>query len=660
MTEAAIFTQPGSFLVGCNYWASHAGTHMWRDWRAESVEADFRRLAANGIQVLRVFPLWTDFQPISLLRGVMGEPVEYRFGEQPLPDTAAGRAGVDEQMISHFAEMARLAEQYQLQLVVGLVTGWMSGRLYVPPALEGLNVHTDPTAIMWQVRFVKYFVEALKEYPVIAAWDLGNECNCMARSETQAAAWNWSCAIADAIRSKDQSRPVISGMHGLKTQGVWRITDQAELTDILTTHPYTSPTYGSDRDPGNTIAPLLHPTANTLFYRGIGQKPCFVEECGTFGPMNMSERISADYARNNLFTLWAHDCRGFLWWCANEQSHLAHAPYDWTMMERELGLFRADGSNRPVLATISQFARFVQDFPYGRLPSRLVDAVCILPDVVDTWNNAYASFILAKQAGLDLEFQFADQPLQEAPLYLLPGTTGIFAKGISVHRMEALLEKVRAGAILYISMDGAVFDHFEDYAGVEVQTRAKSATADRIVLPGGQPPVELTLQGTYKLQLQVTHARVLAKEADGNPALTCANYGLGQVMFLRYPLERYVVSQPGLFHRPDAQPYWRIYRILKDMLQAAQIKSSGSTVKIAERDNPFVSLTEHPADADRRILVLINHKPEPVSVTVNLAAGWRMVESIYPDRRVLEAKTGRDLTVTIEQTDAAVLLAQHG
>ena len=36
----------GRFFVGCNYWSSHAGMHMWRDWNGEQVERDFDLLAA--------------------------------------------------------------------------------------------------------------------------------------------------------------------------------------------------------------------------------------------------------------------------------------------------------------------------------------------------------------------------------------------------------------------------------------------------------------------------------------------------------------------------------------------------------------------------------------------------------------------------------------
>ncbi|MBC7960766.1 MAG: hypothetical protein H7X94_12980 [Vallitaleaceae bacterium] len=140
--------------------------------------------------------------------------------------------------MDHFAEFAEITQKYHLKLIVGLVTGWMSGRLFVPNALKGKNIITDKTAIMWQVRFVKYFVKTFKDKEIIVSWDLGNECNCMAEVTSRDEAWVWTAALSDAIKSADPSRPIVSGMHSLTPTGNWRMQDQGELTDILTTHPY--------------------------------------------------------------------------------------------------------------------------------------------------------------------------------------------------------------------------------------------------------------------------------------------------------------------------------------------------------------------------------------------------------------------------------------
>src|SRR4051812_48351528 len=100
------------FFVGCNYWASHAGTAMWSDWQPEQVELDFQRLAEAGIDVLRVFPLWPDFQPIESLYTACGGHHGYHLGEDRLPDDEAGQAGVSALMMERFKQFAAMAERY--------------------------------------------------------------------------------------------------------------------------------------------------------------------------------------------------------------------------------------------------------------------------------------------------------------------------------------------------------------------------------------------------------------------------------------------------------------------------------------------------------------------------------------------------------------------
>lgn len=594
------------FLIGCNYWASHAGTHMWWDWRPEIVEEDFRRLAENSVKVLRVFPLWPAFQPITMLYGANGEEREVRFGEEPLPDTEAGQVGLSEEMLARFDAFCKLAEKYELRLIVGLVTGWMSGRLFVPPALEGRNVLTDPAAILWETRFVRHFVGRFRNQPAIAAWDLGNECNCMAPVESAEQFYVWTSSIVGAIRSQDSTRPVVSGMHSLLPHNKWPIQHQAELTDILTTHPYACFTPHCDLEPLNTIRTELHGTAETLFYRGIGGKPCFVEECGTLGPMFADEEHAAAFVRTSLLSLWAHDCRGFLWWCANEQSHLERAPYDWSAVERELGLFRTDGSHKPVLGALRSFAALLDSLPFDRLPSRMTEGVCVLTKGQDAWGAAYMSFLLAKQAGLDIEFAYADQPLPPADLYLLPSVCGDTA--ISRRRLQQLLERVEKGATLYLSVDNGLLSPFSQYTGVKVLTRER---ADSVTLAGEEG---LSLPCRYRLRMEPCGAEVLAADEDGLPVFTRHAYGKGQVFCLIAPLETGLLDKRGAFD--GGGEYTRFYSALKATLPTRKAAALGTPCGIG--------LTEHPLDDSRRILVLVNYTPDEATADLVLAPGWEV------------------------------------
>lgn len=617
-TLSSLLTEPGRFIVGCNYWASHAGTRMWAEWQPDVVEKDLQRLAQAGLQVLRVFPLWSDFQPIHLLYAGHGEPYEVRFGEKPLPDTVAGQAGVSETMLERFAVFADLAHQNGLQLIVGLITGWMSGRLFVPSALEGLNVLTDPFAIQWQMRLVRLFVQRFKSHPAILAWDLGNECNVMAETPSRQAAWAWTAAITSAIRAADPSRPILSGMHSLlpDRRAHWTIQDQAELTDLLTTHPYPYFTPHCDQDPVNTIRTLLHATAESRFYADIGGKPCLVEEIGTLGPILASEQVAADFVRTALFSLWAHDCHGLLWWCAFDQLHLEHAPYDWAACERELGLLRQDGTPKPVLMEMSRFAQWLQQQPLPALPPRRREAVCILSEGQDSWGVAFSSFILAKQAGLDLEFQYADQPLKPADLYLMPSVRGMHA--ISRRRWLELLQRVADGATLYLSHHDCLLSPFNEPFGLEIQTRERRSGVVHVELNGFPQPFTLKVCSEIRLNLKAVRAEVLGASPDGNPVFTRAGYGKGQMYFFALPLECELTQTPGVFHSPQAQPFWRIYRHIAEPF----LKH-----RILHKEAPLLGITEHDLDANQRLAVFINYSPNPISEICSLQAGWKIASN---------------------------------
>lgn len=632
-------TSPGSFVVGCNYWASHAGTRMWTDWQPTEVDADLRQLAGAGLQVLRVFPLWPDFQPLALLRGGAGRPYEYRMGEDPLLDTEAGRAGVSEQALARFAEFADLAEKHSLKLIVGLLTGWMSGRLFVPPALEGLNVLTDPVAIQWETRFARCFVRRFKHHPAIVAWDLGNECNVMAQVPNPEAAWSWVSAITNAIRVEDSTRPVVSGMHGggLDT---WSPAMLGELTDLLTTHPYPFWTEHCDQDPVNTMRTILHSTAESRLYADWGGRPCIAEELGTLGPMLASDAVAADFVRACLFSLWAHDCQGLLWWCAYDQELLPHAPYDWNTCERELGLIRSDRTLKPVIHELGRFRRFIESLPVEKLPAAALpahprEAVCLLSQGQDQWGVAYSAFILARQAGFELEFQQGEQPLKEAELYLAPSVRGINV--ISRRRWLPLLERVRAGATLYLSIDDALLSGFQQTFGLEMQARSRRA----------EPRVDFSVDGlgnfsvptSFRLDLLPTGAAVLGAEPDGNPAFTRFALGRGEVYLLTSPIERALADWPGAFQGPQA--FWQIYRM---------IAGKATRGRVVRKTQPMLGVTEHPLSENERVVVAVNYSPALLEETFALAKGWQ-VSGAW--RGSVEGAR-----LTIPPNDAAVFVVQ--
>ena len=171
----------GNLFLGLNYWSSKHAIKMWENWDTLEIEKDLKIIHEYGITHLRIFPLWSYFQPIHALMS-NNKIIEYAFEHSPLPNTEAGRAGVSEEACQRFEEFCSIAEKYKIKLIVGLITGHMSFRYFAPPALEGKNLVNDPTAVKWELRFIHYFVKRMRKQSAIVGWDLGNECNGFAKT----------------------------------------------------------------------------------------------------------------------------------------------------------------------------------------------------------------------------------------------------------------------------------------------------------------------------------------------------------------------------------------------------------------------------------------------------------------------------------------------
>ena len=176
-----------NFWFGVNYWASHSGTDMWIKWDEAAVRQDFASLKEHGVQVLRVFPNWRDFQPVNACLTGNHQLREYRMSNDALPENPYY---LSEEMLDHFSTLCCLAKEYGLRLIVGLLTGWMSGRLFLPPALQDQNLFSNVTALYFEQLFIAGFVSRMKDEPAIVAWDLGNECNCMEEADSRYEAVN--------------------------------------------------------------------------------------------------------------------------------------------------------------------------------------------------------------------------------------------------------------------------------------------------------------------------------------------------------------------------------------------------------------------------------------------------------------------------------------
>ncbi len=593
------------FLLGCNYWASNAGADMWRFWDSECVKKDLAVLKENNVEVLRVFLNWRDFQPVERLYGEKGQPRELCLVGDIRPSNPYF---LDERMMDHFQEFCRIAQSQGFHLIVGLVTGWMSGRLYIPPALYGKNIFHDPLALKLQQLLIKGVVSRFRKEDSIYAWDLGNECNCMGTVTSEEEAYSWTAFITNAIRACDPSRKIFSGMHSLELEGYWNIQDQGELTDELTTHPYPYWVEHCLVDPLNSCRTLMHATAQTQYYATVSKKPCLVEEIGGMGPMVADDDHNAKFMRVNLFSNWANGATGLLWWCAHDQTMLSAPPYDWNMCERELGMLDQNRQPKPMLVEMKKFAQLLKQLDIT-LPHRKSDGVCILTQGQDHWGIAYTTYVLAKQANLTIDFTYCEQELPDYDLYFLPSISG---QTMSKVAYDSLKEKVAKGATLYISIDDGFLTEFEEITGLHVEHCRNTQEEGVTKLPSG---IQLSYRKQHPIQLSATRAEVLVKDEKGYPILSQTSYGKGKVLFVNFPLEKMLIHVPDFTEKS----YYKVYcDLLAPVLEQKKVIS----------ENPYIGLTEHEKDG-KKMIILINYSAESQPVRLCVKQPFVIDEILY-------------------------------
>ncbi len=571
------------FILGCNYWASNAGTEMWREWDVVAVERDLKRLAENGVKYMRVFPTWRDFQPIVPIMSQCNVISEYRLKDEAFTHNPYY---LSEQMLDEFDAFCDMCDKYSLKLIVGLITGWMSGRTFVPDFLAGRDLFHDTTALLLEQKFITGFVKRFKNRSCIYGWDLGNECNCLSRVQSKEIAENWTSIISNTIRANDNTRPVISGMHGLGMENeCWTLQDQGTYTDMVTTHPYPYWVEHASKDNLLDYRTMMHATSQTKLYSDISGRPCLVEEIGTMSPMTCNDENAALFLRGNLYSAYINNSEGLMWWCANEQTNLKTVPYTTNMCEVELGMFFEDGTPKPVTKELKKFADFIKNTKL-ELPKAKEDAVCILTQDQDQWGIAYMAFCLAKQIDINLRFAYAgDNNIPEADIYLMPSINLIHV--MPDENYKKIQENVKKGARLYISNDDGFLSKFKEVTGVEIVDGNFEDTEGTVELEGEI----ITFTRRRNAILKAAGASVIAKDQNDNIAISSYKLGQGEVFYVNFPLEKMLLDKNRAFDDNKHKIYEYFF---KDVLKNKKVRSI----------NPKVSVTTHIGDDKTYISVM--------------------------------------------------------
>jgi endo-1,4-beta-mannosidase len=332
----------------------------WSQFDPSEVATDFARIAACGLDSVRVFLTWEEFQP---------SPKE-----------------VDRTMLDRLVTVADLAGASGLALMPTLFTGHMSGVNWIPAwALGGSdgddrfrviaggevvdsglrNWFTDSAVFDAQALLATEAVAALRGHDALWAWDLGNENSNCVIPPTSGSAEAWLARMTSAIRSADDCALVTVGLHMEDLEEDRRLgpREAAGSCDFLSMHGY--PIYASWAE-GPLDAQLLPFLARVTRWLGSGKDVLFSEfglptrraREATRDPRLVAEDAAAVYTASALEALRDAGCLGAMLWCYSDyqRARWSIPPLDLAEHERSFGLWRADGSPKPAVAAVAAFA----------------------------------------------------------------------------------------------------------------------------------------------------------------------------------------------------------------------------------------------------------------------------------------------------------------
>ena len=203
------------FTLGVNYWPRRKAMYWWSDFDAGEVREEFAVIKEIGMNVVRLFLLWDDFQPE--------------------PDF------VNKEALANLVTVADIAAENGLGLDVTFFTGHMSGPNWsprwllggnLPPAAHShwlrdvvssgkkidqgyRNMFHDEIALNASRLLLKTVVTELKDHPGIWMWNLGNEPDLFAWPNSSDEGAAWVKEMVDLIKVIDPiilSRLVCMGM----------------------------------------------------------------------------------------------------------------------------------------------------------------------------------------------------------------------------------------------------------------------------------------------------------------------------------------------------------------------------------------------------------------------------------------------------------------
>jgi len=599
------------YIVGTNYVSGYVCTNFWDDWRPEVIAGDLDRIAATGLNAIRI-PIFWEYT----------EPAQGEFRQEFLD-----RSNI-------FMEMA--AERGLLVMpwfLVGVATGvrdvaWRKGE----------SVFSE-TMTAYAENHLKKMVRHLGKHPNILCWDICDEPEWYSLfSGHEKLPYNperfhpWMDRMYKAIKETDSERAVTLGFgHFFYNDYGMDVHRAGKTLDMMAVTAYSP---HKDED-------LVHGFRSTYFlgwairindYAGKGVFAC---EAPGWTDILASDKNIGLYYRGSLMGSLANGSKGVLPWVWNDFDEAIEQrwPLDKYVYEKRFGISRSDGSLKPAGKELQEFGKFVEKYPPSEWKQITPEVAVLVPTIKTSelnkeWEFLFHHFIFLRQAGLRVRYIWPEDLEQfdgDGKVLFLPQSSGqpLLTKG-----WFQLRDYVEKGGTL-VSTSSCPSSLFNSMFGVTVEGRI--VPEKEVVFRNCTAPISscmgMALPGGPSFSLvSPDQAKVLAWSEEDLPLVTMNQYGKGKAVYLAYSPEDALKK----IH-PEKLAVHPIHQFFRGMAQMVGLQCP------AVCPDPRIEIDVRRNSDGRLLIILNNHSRFPVTTSL-----------LYPEK-------GKDQPVSLAGNEILVL-----
>lgn len=325
---------------GVNYVPSRNWWYCWSDWDKNAIEEDLKAIAGIGMDHIRIHCLWPVFQP--------------------------NPGYVSETALRRLEELLDIADQNNLDVIISVLDGWLSGFAFIPAWVGSKNIFIDRDMIHAEKLLFKEINDYIGRHKRFYGFDVGNEINVLTgfgHAISSEDGDKWAREILGYCKEIAPDKLHVNGVDHAPWIGnhCFSRRNIATQGDLSAVHAWTYfagvfKKY-SALDVGSThFAEFMAEIANA--YKEDDDRQVWLQEFGA-SHLWMKEEVMPVFAEKTILNVLSCDCLwGVTWWCSHDiDQKFTH----FSELEYGLGLLDIHNRLKPVGNTIKQLIKKCND-----------------------------------------------------------------------------------------------------------------------------------------------------------------------------------------------------------------------------------------------------------------------------------------------------------